>query len=117
MGGYVLHVSPDCVYDVDLSVEEGIRSIVTSGVATGEAHEHDAELVDLGDIRQQARAELDVVKDHARRDYAAVHPDRDPEEVGDDSENEPDDRADRTDDATDEPATHAEEDGDEQARQ
>lgn len=124
MGGYVLHVSPDRVYDVELSVEEGIRSIVTSGVATGEAHEHDAELVDLGDIRQQARAELDVVKDHARRDYAAVHPDRDPEEVGDDSENEPDDRAeqagdraDRTDDATDEPATHAEEDGDEQARQ
>lgn len=117
MGGYVLHVSPDRVHDVDLSVEEGIRSIVTSGVATGEAHEHDAELVDLGDIRQQARAELDVVKDHARRDYAAVHPDHDPEEVGDDSENEPDDRADRTDDATDEPATHAEKDGDEQARQ
>jgi len=85
MGGYVLHVSADRVYDVDLSVEEGIRSIVTSGVATGEAHEHDAELVDLGRIRQQALAELDVVQEHAHRDYATVHPDHDPGEVGDDA--------------------------------
>jgi uncharacterized membrane protein len=35
MGGYVLHVSPDRVVDVDLTVEEGIQAIVTSGVATG----------------------------------------------------------------------------------
>jgi len=35
MGGYVLHVSEERVYDVDMSVEEGIQSIVTSGVATG----------------------------------------------------------------------------------
>jgi uncharacterized membrane protein len=35
MGGYVLHVSRDRVVDVDMSVEEGIQSIVTSGVATG----------------------------------------------------------------------------------
>ena len=113
MGGYVLHVSTDRVHDVDLSVEEGIRSIVTSGVATGETHEHDAELVDLGDIRQQAMAELDVVKEHARRDYAAVHPDRDPEEVRDaDSADGPDDSAERGDDPTDD----AEDADDEQAR-
>jgi len=36
MGGYVLHVSEDKVYDVDMSVEDGIQSIVTSGVAIGE---------------------------------------------------------------------------------
>jgi uncharacterized membrane protein len=35
MGGYVLHVSEAHVFDVDMSVEEGIQSIVTSGVATG----------------------------------------------------------------------------------
>ena len=36
MGGYVLHVAEDRVYDVDMTVEEGIQSIVSSGVATGE---------------------------------------------------------------------------------
>lgn len=32
MGGYVLHVDRDRVVDVDMSVEEGVRAIVTSGV-------------------------------------------------------------------------------------
>ena len=32
MGGFVLHVSRDRVVDVDMTVEEGVRSIVTSGV-------------------------------------------------------------------------------------
>jgi len=36
MGGYVLYVSEDRLYDVDMTVEEGIHSIVTSGVAVGE---------------------------------------------------------------------------------
>ena len=35
MGGYVVHVSVDRVYEVDLTVEEGLRSIVTSGVTMG----------------------------------------------------------------------------------
>lgn len=35
LGGFVLHVSADRVHDVGLTVEEGVRSIVTSGVATG----------------------------------------------------------------------------------
>ncbi|MFB6133269.1 MAG: DUF502 domain-containing protein [Halanaeroarchaeum sp.] len=35
MGGYVLHVATEHVYDVDMTVEEGIQSIVTSGVVTG----------------------------------------------------------------------------------
>ena len=33
MGGHVLHVANERVYDVDMSVEAGIQSIVTSGVA------------------------------------------------------------------------------------
>ena len=41
MGGFVIHVSRERVVDVDLTVEEGIRSIVTSGVAIG----HDEETV------------------------------------------------------------------------
>ena len=41
MGGFVIHVEPDRIVDVDLTVEEGIRSIVTSGVAVtdGDADE------------------------------------------------------------------------------
>ena len=38
MGGFVIHVSRERVVDVDLTVEQGIRSIVTSGVAIGEAN-------------------------------------------------------------------------------
>ena len=36
MGGFVIHVSTERVVDVDLTVEQGIRSIVTSGVAVGD---------------------------------------------------------------------------------
>jgi uncharacterized membrane protein len=41
MGGYVLHVAEEHVFDVDMTVEEGIQSIVTSGVATGRRSEND----------------------------------------------------------------------------
>ena len=105
MGGYVIHVSSDRVYDVDLTVEEGIRSIVTSGVATGQRDEHEApeELVDLTAIREQARDGVDDLSDwgtrtvddlsdltgdaaedlraQARREFAAIHPDIDESEV------------------------------------
>jgi uncharacterized membrane protein len=40
MGGFVIHVSRDRVRDVDMTVEQGIRSIVTSGVAIGEESPH-----------------------------------------------------------------------------
>ncbi|AQL41520.1 hypothetical protein BV210_01785 [Halorientalis sp. IM1011] len=33
MGGHVIHVPNDRVFDVDMSVEQGVQSIVTSGVA------------------------------------------------------------------------------------
>jgi uncharacterized membrane protein len=36
MGGFVVHVSTDRVIDVDMTVEEGIRAVVTSGVTAGE---------------------------------------------------------------------------------
>ncbi|MFB6201270.1 MAG: DUF502 domain-containing protein [Halorhabdus sp.] len=37
MGGYVIYVPKDRCVDVDLSVEEGIKSIMTSGVSLGES--------------------------------------------------------------------------------
>jgi uncharacterized membrane protein len=36
MGGFVIHVSADQVYDVDMTVEEGIQAIVSSGIAVDE---------------------------------------------------------------------------------
>jgi len=33
MGGFVVHVDDEKVYDIDMSVEAGMRSLVTSGVA------------------------------------------------------------------------------------
>jgi len=36
MGGHAVHVPTSRVHDVDMTVEEGVHSIVTSGVATGE---------------------------------------------------------------------------------
>ncbi|MFC6764639.1 DUF502 domain-containing protein [Natrinema soli] len=40
MGGFVIHVAKERVIDVDMTVEEGIRSIVTSGVASGQKRAH-----------------------------------------------------------------------------
>jgi uncharacterized membrane protein len=37
MGGFVVHVKAENVYDVDMTVEEGMRSVVTSGVAINDA--------------------------------------------------------------------------------
>lgn len=51
MGGFVIHVDEDQVYDVDLTVEEGIRSIVTSGVAIGQEEAHAAG-VSEGELRE-----------------------------------------------------------------
>ena len=61
MGGFVVHVADERVRDIDLTVEEGIRSIVTSGVATGDGPDdrHEGELVDLEAIRSQARGSVD----------------------------------------------------------
>ncbi len=39
MGGFVIYVSRDRVHDIDLSVEEGLQAIITSGVTVGESEE------------------------------------------------------------------------------
>ena len=57
MGGFVIHVSADRVVDVDMTVEEGIRSIVTSGVAIGEDDPQmrgltEAQMRELGQVQR-----------------------------------------------------------------
>lgn len=36
MGGFVIYVARDRVYDIDISVEQGLQAIITSGVTMGE---------------------------------------------------------------------------------
>lgn len=51
MGGFILHLSRDEVYELDLSVEEGISSIVSFGVAV-EIDEHPTNVpIDLEDVK------------------------------------------------------------------
>ena len=50
MGGFVLHLAEDEVYELDLSVQEGISSIVSFGVAM-EIDEHPPDVpIDLDDL-------------------------------------------------------------------
>ncbi|MFW6435648.1 MAG: DUF502 domain-containing protein [Halovenus sp.] len=41
MGGFVVHVDEEKVYDVDMTVEEGLRSVLTNGVAVNETGDQD----------------------------------------------------------------------------
>jgi uncharacterized membrane protein len=89
MGGYVLHVSEERVHDVDLTVEEGIQSIVTSGVATGQrsGSEYEfsegmfdrvnrrleaADLVDIGDLEAYAVDASEQIEETARETVEAA---------------------------------------------
>jgi len=51
-GGFLTYVPADDVYDVDMTIEEGVRSILTSGIATGENASEMSEVTmsDLGQI-------------------------------------------------------------------
>ena len=60
VGGYVLHVATERVYDVEMTVEEGIQSIITSGVATGH-HSGDALSEDMMDRINRRFNRKDIV--------------------------------------------------------
>lgn len=47
MGGFLINVPESKAYDVDITVEEGVRAIVTSGVASGESQGGDVSMRDL----------------------------------------------------------------------
>lgn len=51
MGGFVIYVSRDRVYDIEISVEEGIQAIITSGVTISEP--------DSAIVGEQIRRQLD----------------------------------------------------------
>lgn len=52
MGGFILHMSEDEVYRLDLSVEEGVSSIVSFGVAV-EIDDHPPDVpIDLEEVRK-----------------------------------------------------------------
>ncbi|MFC6826643.1 DUF502 domain-containing protein [Halopelagius fulvigenes] len=48
-GGFLTHVPRENVHDVDMTIEEGVRSILTSGVAAGENADETTELT-MGDL-------------------------------------------------------------------
>ena len=50
-GGFLAHVPSDRVCDVDMTIEEGIRSILTSGVATG-GETDQTEVPSMGDLKE-----------------------------------------------------------------
>lgn len=62
MGGFVIHVSADRVLDVDMTVEEGVRSIVTSGVTVDAGTEEGPSLSarELRDLGVSGHAEGEV---------------------------------------------------------
>ena len=56
-GGFLAHVPERNVYDVDMTIEEGVRSILTSGIASGEGAGQRTELT-MGDLDQLTDIDL-----------------------------------------------------------
>lgn len=52
-GGFLTHVPREKVYDVDMTIEEGVRSIITSGIASGEGPHQKTQLT-MGDLNRVA---------------------------------------------------------------
>jgi uncharacterized membrane protein len=63
MGGYVIHVAAENVYDVDMTVEEGLQSIVTSGVAMGDSTDHTLSPAQLSALGQEGPVQEEVGAD------------------------------------------------------
>ncbi|MFC6723352.1 DUF502 domain-containing protein [Halobium palmae] len=71
MGGFLTHIPRDRVSDVDMTVEEGVRSIITSGMATsasaedaGSSTDPDERIPELGDTAE----DLPSISDRFERD-------------------------------------------------
>jgi uncharacterized membrane protein len=63
MGGFVVHVPDDHIYDIDLTVEEGFRATVTGGVAMGDdGVAADAFAGDTWELLSPARAAVEEVE-------------------------------------------------------
>jgi len=55
-GGFLTYVPTDRVYDVDMTIEDGVKSILTSGVATGKGAA-DGDQLSLDDVRNVAQVD------------------------------------------------------------
>ncbi|AGN02554.1 hypothetical protein L593_13075 [Salinarchaeum sp. Harcht-Bsk1] len=72
-GGFLTCVPTDRVYDVDMTIEDGVKSILTSGVATGKGAAQRDQLT-LDNVRNVAQ--VDRIQDaFAGQQTAAVSPD------------------------------------------
>ncbi|AZH24341.1 DUF502 domain-containing protein [Haloplanus aerogenes] len=71
-GGLLTYVPESQVYDIDMTVEEGVRSILTSGVATGE------------DVQEPSQLTMDDLKRVTDLDWRASGRSDDGDETGDD---------------------------------
>ena len=56
-GGFLTHVPEAKVYDVDMTIEEGVRSILTSGIASGK-RPGNANEITMGDLDQLTDMDL-----------------------------------------------------------
>lgn len=80
-GGFLTHVPREQVYDVDMTIEEGVRSILTSGVATGDNSQQKTELA-MGDLEKIT--DIDNLQDAIARDEDEAE-DKNEEETANDS--------------------------------
>lgn len=55
-GGFLTYIPKENVYDIDMTIEDGVRSILTSGIATGEGASELTE-VTMGDLSKIADVE------------------------------------------------------------
>jgi uncharacterized membrane protein len=65
MGGHLVHLPADKVIDVDMTVEEGIQAVVTSGVAIGGASGGEDPAVGLSEAQLAELSRLDDEQDGA----------------------------------------------------
>lgn len=71
-GGFLTHVPRSRVKDIDMTIEEGVRSILTSGVATGEqAKQQELTMGDLEKITDIDRLQ-DAISDDEEDDTEAT---------------------------------------------
>ncbi|MFC4553055.1 MULTISPECIES: DUF502 domain-containing protein [Halorussus] len=72
-GGFLTHVPEHKVYDVDMTIEEGVRSILTSGIAAGDGP--GKQQLTMGDLDQLT--DIDLQEAITVEDPGLVHSDDD----------------------------------------
>lgn len=77
-GGFLTYVPEDEVYDIDMTIEEGVRSILTSGIATGERASEMTEMT-MGGLEKKTDVQhLQETLTSQNRDYPDESDEQDP---------------------------------------